>query len=65
MTTMNRVIDRFNAEVGGKRTALSGCDSTECERRTWCLRADATLACRARYRPEACRYLIPIEDATA
>jgi hypothetical protein len=60
---MNRVIDRFNAEIDGKRAALSGCDTTECERRAGCLRADATLACRVRYRPEACRYLIPIEEA--
>lgn len=56
---MNQVIDKHNAEISGKRTALSGCNTRDCVSRPNCLRADERLAVRARYRASDCRYMIP------
>lgn len=62
---MNRVIDGYTAEIDGKRTALSGCNTTECSRRSWCLRADPKLVVRTSYRASDCRYLIHNEESAA
>lgn len=64
-TSKNKVVGAHRAIVDGCPTGLAGCSNAGCERK--CLRKDAQLALREPFPQDesACRYLIPIEQATA
>ena len=64
MANTNQVTGPYNAKVGGKPTALAGCEVGNCKKADRCLRADAALAMR---HPHNCgtdgRFFIPIAPA--
>lgn len=64
---MNTVLTRHTARIGGKATALAGCDQPRCERRAYCLRADGGLCVRSVFRPgpNRCSAFIPVRAAAA
>ena len=64
---LNTVLTPHTARVGGKVTALAGCDQPQCERRTYCLRADSGLCVRSAFRPgpNRCSAFIPVRAAAA